>query len=93
MAHGSRVILSGVVTVAHATEIADRAQEALAAGHPITVDITALERADIAIVQLVIALAQSARAAGIDFTVEGELTPLVMAAAGSPDLMVLLGVR
>lgn len=92
MAEASRLVLSGVETVADVAGLADRAREALAAGGRIVVDIRSLERADFSIVQLVIALARSAHTAGIGFNVEGDLAPLVAAAAGSPDLAVLLGV-
>lgn len=93
MAQTSRVVLSGIATVADAAGIAEGARTAVSAGAPIVVDVRSLERADFSIVQLVIALARSAHTAGIDFTVEGDLAPLVAAAAGSPDLAVLLGVE
>lgn len=92
MAEASRVVLSGIATVADVAGIAERARAAVDAGAPIVVDIRSLERADISVVQLVIALARSARAAGLGLSVEGDLAPLVAAAAGSPDLAALLGV-
>ena len=69
MAEVSHVVLSGVVTVADVSGLAERAREVLVAGAPVVVDIGALERADFASVQMVIALARSARAAGIEFSV------------------------
>lgn len=92
MTQASRVVLPGVATVVDVAGLADCAREALTDGSPIVVDVASLERADISVVQLVISLARSARAAGVGFTVEGDLAPLVAAAAGSPDLAVLLGV-
>lgn len=91
MGGSSRLDLSGQATVVSAAQIAERAREVLASGAPIVVDISSLERADVAVVQLLIALARSAHAAGVGFTVEGDLKPLTAAVAGAVDLPALLG--
>lgn len=87
-----RVTLSGTATVADVAAIAAEARDALTTGRPIILDVRGLARADTAIVQVAVALAGSVRATGVNLTVEGDIAPLVTAAAGSPDLAALLGV-
>jgi len=86
------VQLTGVVTVSSAVEVMTALTEALAPGHPVVVDIQTLERADMSLLQLLIAAANVARDIRAEFTIDGDPAPLLKAAGGSPDILGLLGI-
>lgn len=78
------VRLAGRGTVASVAGTRAVLLEALERGADVTVDVSALERADLSILQLILSARRMADARGIECIVSGDLTPL-RAASGDPE--------
>lgn len=84
------VEITGTATVSSVAEMATMLIEAFATRLPVIVDITELERADMSLVQVLVATARTARDSGTAYSIKGDLGPLMDAVGQSPDLSDLL---
>lgn len=91
-ANAGLVTVEGVVTVTSAADIRSALIACLAAAPAVTVDVGGIERADISLIQVLIAAARSARELDKPFELKGQLGAVRAAAGGSEDLDVLLGI-
>lgn len=80
------VTVSGAATVRVVSDVRLQLLEALELGKPIVLEVGAVERADLAFVQLLFSASSAASARGVQLTLTGDPEIVLLAAAGAPEV-------